>query len=142
MRTSTLSRVVPGTSETITRSAPARLLMKVLLPALRRPTVAIISAASGGAVSPVSGGNFAAMASNSSSLPSFWSALTHSGSPYPSLWNSPACCASFSVSALLATSTTGLFTARSRTATSSSRGTTPSRTSTMNTIIAADSSAS
>ena len=38
-RTSTLSRVVPATSLTIIRSASARLLMNVLLPVLRRPTM-------------------------------------------------------------------------------------------------------
>ena len=45
-RTSTLSRVVPGTSLTIMRSLSARLLMKVLLPVLRRPTMASFSAGS------------------------------------------------------------------------------------------------
>src|SRR5947208_2415558 len=39
-RTSTLSRVVPATSDTIIRSALARLLMNVLLPTFRRPTMA------------------------------------------------------------------------------------------------------
>ena len=39
-RTSTLSRVVPGTSLTIIRSAWASVLTNVLLPVLRRPTMA------------------------------------------------------------------------------------------------------
>ena len=39
-RTSTLSRVVPGTSLTIIRSAWASVLTNVLLPTLRRPTMA------------------------------------------------------------------------------------------------------
>ena len=39
-RTSTLSRVVPGTSLTIIRSAWTSVLMNVLLPTLRRPTMA------------------------------------------------------------------------------------------------------
>ena len=39
-RTSTLSRVVPGTSLTIIRSAPASVFTNVLLPTLRRPTMA------------------------------------------------------------------------------------------------------
>ena len=43
-RTSTLSRVVPGTSLTMMRSLSARLLMKVLLPVLRRPTMASFTA--------------------------------------------------------------------------------------------------
>ena len=45
-RTSTLSRVVPGTSLTIMRSLWARQLMKVLLPVLRRPTMASFSGSS------------------------------------------------------------------------------------------------
>ncbi len=48
-RTSTLSRVVPGTSLTIIRSAWASVLMNVLLPTLRRPTMAtFITGSSGG----------------------------------------------------------------------------------------------
>ncbi len=39
-RTSTLSRVVPGTSLTIIRSAWASVLTNVLLPTFRRPTMA------------------------------------------------------------------------------------------------------
>ena len=39
-RTSTLSRVVPGTSLTIIRGALTSVLMNVLLPTLRRPTIA------------------------------------------------------------------------------------------------------
>ena len=39
-RTSTLSRVVPGTSLTIIRSAWASVFTNVLLPVLRRPTMA------------------------------------------------------------------------------------------------------
>ena len=39
-RTSTLSRVVPGISLTIIRSAWASVLTNVLLPVLRRPTIA------------------------------------------------------------------------------------------------------
>ena len=55
-RTSTLSRVVPGTSLTIMRSLWARLLMNVLLPVLRRPTMASFSAGvAGGASSRVGG---------------------------------------------------------------------------------------
>ena len=40
-RTSTLSRVVPGISLTITRSAWVSVLMNVLFPVLRRPQIAI-----------------------------------------------------------------------------------------------------
>ena len=46
--TSTESRVVPGRSETIIRSAWARVLMKVDLPVLGRPTTAIFMTASAG----------------------------------------------------------------------------------------------
>ncbi len=53
-RTSTESRVVPGRSETIIRSAWARVLMKVDLPVFGRPTTAIfITASAGLAVSDV-----------------------------------------------------------------------------------------
>ena len=45
-RTSTLSRVVPGTSLTIIRSALASVLTNVLLPTLRRPTIATFIAGS------------------------------------------------------------------------------------------------
>src|SRR3977135_3669323 len=51
-RTSTLSRVVPATSLTIMRSLSARQLMNVLLPVLRRPTMASFIAGSRGAPSP------------------------------------------------------------------------------------------
>ena len=40
MRTSTLSRVVPAISLTITRGSPASWFTRLLLPALRRPTMA------------------------------------------------------------------------------------------------------
>ena len=64
-----LSRVVPGTSETITRSASARLLMNVLLPTLRRPTMASFSADfAGRRPRRCPAGSFARMASNSSVL--------------------------------------------------------------------------
>ncbi len=53
-RTSTLSRVVPGTSLTIIRSAWASVFTKVLLPVLRRPTMATFISASGGSVFSVS----------------------------------------------------------------------------------------
>ena len=81
-RTSTLSRVVPGTSLTIIRSASARLLMNVLLPVLRRPTMASFSAASlGGASSGVAAAGARRSASSSSSRPRFCSALTQDRLP-------------------------------------------------------------
>ena len=57
-RTSTLSRVVPGISLTIIRSALASELMNVLLPTLRRPTMAtfISGSAEASAASSSSGG--------------------------------------------------------------------------------------
>ena len=57
-RTSTLSRVVPGTSLTIIRSALASVLTNVLLPVLRRPTIAtFIVGSSGGASNIAIGGS-------------------------------------------------------------------------------------
>ena len=57
-RTSTLSRVVPGTSLTIIRSACASVLTSVLLPTFRRPTIATFITGSGGASSAASSGRF------------------------------------------------------------------------------------
>ena len=53
--TSTESRVVPGRSETIIRSAWARVLMNVDLPVLGRPTTAIFMTASAGFSSSAAG---------------------------------------------------------------------------------------
>ena len=75
MRTSTASRVVPGISETMTRSAPASELMNVLLPALRLPTTAIFMATWAGA-SAVSAGRRDTMAAASSYRPRECLALT------------------------------------------------------------------
>ena len=76
-RTSTLSRVVPGTSLTIIRSAWASVLTSVLLPTFRRPTMATFITGVSGDV--LAGGHLrqrSAMASISSALPRFSLALT------------------------------------------------------------------
>ena len=70
-RTSTLSRVVPGTSLTIIRSASASVLTKVLLPMFRRPTMATFMSGSAGGSSSISsgGGSRSTMAADNSSRP-------------------------------------------------------------------------
>ena len=77
-RTSTLSRVVPATSLTIMRSLWARQLMKVLLPVLRRPTMASFSTASFGVSSPSGSGSRCRISFRSGSLLRFCWALTQS----------------------------------------------------------------
>ena len=85
-RTSTLSRVVPGTSLTIIRSLSARLLMNVLLPVLRRPTMASFRAGSFGASSTASGGGRRSAIRSSNSLRlRFCRALTQISLPRPNL---------------------------------------------------------
>ena len=76
-RTSTLSRVVPGTSLVIIRSACTSVFTSVLLPTLRRPTIATFMTASCGASSSgMVAGSFSRMAFSNSSLPRFCSVLT------------------------------------------------------------------
>ena len=68
-RTSTLSRVVPGTSLVIIRSACTSVLTSVLLPTLRRPTIAtFMTASSGASSSGTVAGSFSRMAFSSSVL--------------------------------------------------------------------------
>ncbi len=84
-RTSTLSRVVPGTSLTIIRSAWASVLTNVLLPVLRRPTMATFISGSAGASGPTcrGSGRRSTIASSSSSLPRFCCVLTRTSLPRP-----------------------------------------------------------
>src|SRR5579875_1041404 len=64
---STMSRVVPGSDETIERSAPTSRLSKVDFPTFGRPMIAMLISGSRGAVSPE--GNSRVIASSSSSTP-------------------------------------------------------------------------
>ena len=129
-RTSTLSRVVPGVSLTITRSCPARALMKVLLPVFRLPTMASFITGSSGAsaLSPTS----CSRRSSSSVRPVWCVADTHTGGPKPRLTNAPAWPSRASLSHLLATTSTGLCCPRSCSATSTSSGWMPCWASTTN----------
>ncbi len=140
-RTSTLSRVVPGTSLTIMRSLSARLLMNVLLPVLRRPTMASFSAAFFGAASSASGGRQSFADQVEQLVPvAVLLALTQTSLP-SRLVELGGLRVDLRVSHLLATQTIGLLMYRSRRATSSSSGTTPARPSTTNSMTWAKSRA-
>ena len=69
--TSTESRVVPGLSETIIRSARARVLINVDLPVLARPTTAIFISVSAG-FSASADGSISSINSNNCFLFRFW----------------------------------------------------------------------
>ena len=87
-RTSTLSRVVPAISLTIIRSALASVLTNVLLPTLRRPTMAIFMIGSGSEGSGCSSstlGSRSAIMSNSVLRPRFCVVLVRTRRPRPSL---------------------------------------------------------
>ena len=85
-RTSTLSRVVPGISLTIIRSAWASVLTNVLLPVLRRPTIAtfISGSAPGCVVASPAAAARGSCASSSARL-RFCLVLTGTILPRPSL---------------------------------------------------------
>jgi hypothetical protein len=75
--TSTLSRVVPGISLTIIRSALASVLTKVLLPTFRRPTIATFIFGSSGCFSNITFiGSLRKISPSRSSLLRFCSVLT------------------------------------------------------------------
>ena len=84
-RTSTESRVVPATSETIIRSACAKVLINVDLPVLGRPTTAIFIASVEAREPSSSGGSFASIRAKRSSLLRFWWVEMNTGAPRPSL---------------------------------------------------------
>ena len=87
-RTSTLSRVVPATSLVIMRSAWASVLTNVLLPTLRRPTMATFitgSSALGRAWGASALGSRSRIMSSSFCRPRFCSVLTRISLPRPSL---------------------------------------------------------
>ena len=69
--TSTESRVVPGRSETIIRSARASVLINVDLPVLGRPTTAIFISVSAG-FSASAGGSISSINCSNCFLLRFW----------------------------------------------------------------------
>jgi len=107
--------------------------MNVLLPAFRLPTIAsfIIS---GGAFWPTLSPRVRSIRSSMSAIPREWVADISIGAPNPSLCSSPTSPVVFIMSTLLASRITGLSCFRRSLATCESRGATPSRASTMNSI--------
>ena len=88
-RVSIASRVVPGTSETITRSSPRSAFRRLDLPTFGRPRIATRIASSPTAVGPLPGSR-ATIASSRSPVPWPCRAESGIGSPSPSRWNSSA----------------------------------------------------
>ena len=138
-RTSMLSRVVPAMGLVITRSSRARALTNVLLPTLRRPTIASFisgrSAVSGSSAD--AGGSRSKIASTRGPRLRCCFALTTIGGPKPRAENSCAAESKFGASALLTISNTGQPIRRIRWATSRSPGAIPVRTSTTKSTTAA-----
>ena len=83
-RESMASRVVPATSETITRSSPKRRFTREDFPALGFPMTATRMASSSSSAAS-SGGKQATHASRRSPVPCPWTAETAMGSPKPRL---------------------------------------------------------
>jgi hypothetical protein len=135
------SRVVPATSETITRSWPRNALTSDDLPTFGRPMMASRTRSSSSAGEPSSGGSSSTRRSSRSPVPSPCAAETAIGSPSPSAWNSCASGMSPGASILLATTITGTSPRRRMFATSWSPGRRPARASTTNRATWASASA-
>src|SRR6266545_1635386 len=125
------SLVVPGVSETITRSWPRIAFSRLDFPTFGRPRIATPIASSLTASRPVPG-SLATIASRRSPVPWPCTAETGTGSPSPSRWNSSASASWDGSSILLASSNTGLRATRRSAASSSSPGVTPARASVTN----------
>ena len=125
------SRVVPGVSDTITRSRPRIAFRSDDLPTFGRPRIATRIASSGTSARPVPGSR-STIRSSRSPLPWPCSAEIGIGSPSPSLCRSSARLSCVGSSILLAIKSTGLRARRRMSATSSSPGLTPARASTTN----------
>ena len=142
IRTSTLSRVVPAISLTITRGSPASQFTMLLLPALRRPTMAMrisgMGGFSSGASSSISG-NLLTMRLRKYTRPRPLLALTHVGAPKPRRATSCAADSQLLSSTLLATAITLEVRPRRRNsvATVRSSAITPSFASVTNKIMSA-----
>ena len=100
------SRVVPATSETITRSSPRKRLTSEDLPTFGRPMTASRTVSSSGSSS--SSGRSAHERSSRSPLPRPCVADTAIGSPRPRRWNSAASARSRTESILFAATSTGI----------------------------------
>ena len=123
------SRVVPGTSETITRSCPSSAFRSDDFPTFGRPRIATLIASSPTGRSPPPGRR-RTISSSRSPVPWPWMAESGIGSPSPSRWNSSASASRRGSSSLFASTSTGLCDARRISASSSSPGVTPAWAST------------
>ena len=123
------SRVVPGMSETMSRSCPSRALSRLDLPTFGLPSTAtrIASSDTGWPRPP---GRRSSTASSRSPVPWPWSAEISTGSPKPSVANSWLSSGRDGSSSLFATSSTGLRALRRMSVSSASPGVRPARAST------------
>ena len=135
------SRVVPASSETITRSRPRNALTSEDLPTFGRPITASRTRSSSASSTSSSGGSSSTSRSSRSPVPSPWAAETGIGSPSPSPWKSCASARSPTESTLLAATMTGTSPRRRMSATSWSPGRSPARASTTSTATCASASA-
>ena len=137
------SRVVPGTSETMTRSSPTSRFRSEDLPTFGRPRMATRTAASStsGGRSGASSRSRSTTSSRRSPVPCPWRLEIANGSPRPSRWNTWITSSRAGSSTLFATSSTGLRERRSRSAISSSPGVMPCLASTRKSTRSASSTA-
>ena len=133
-----LSRVVPATSVTMLRSSPRRALMKLDLPALGWPTMAIWGMVEG---SSSLFSTYSTVASSNSPVPLPVTELRKKVSSKPRLQNSLASSCRAWLSTLLTARMTGFLLLRNMRATCSSRSVMPVETSTMKRITLASSMA-
>ena len=126
---SIVSRVVPGTSETITRSSPSSAFRSDDFPTLGRPRIAT-RIASSPTIPSSRPGSCETTSSSRSPVPWPWRAESGTGSPSPRRWNSTASRSRRGSSILFASTITGLPDARRIAASSSSPGVIPARAST------------
>ena len=137
------SRVVPASSETITRCSPRKRLTSEDLPTLGRPITArrmLSCSLSGSPSTDRRSSSSATIRSSRSPEPSPWAAETGSGSPMPRRWKSAASDTSARPSHLLAATIAGSGERRNSSASSSSPGRTPARASTTSTATCASAS--
>ena len=137
---STLSLVVPDTSETTLRCVPTSRLNRLDLPTLGRPTIANRGSRIGSSTRGASG-NSSRSRSKRSPAPFPCRAEIGNGSPSPSRWNAATSAMSAFVSALFATTSTGVGAFRSRRASWASSCVMPVCASTTSTIRSASSTA-
>ena len=134
------SRVVPGTSETMTRSPPTSALRSDDFPTFGRPRIATLIASSptGRSLWP---GSRPTISSRRSPEPCPWSAEIGIGSPSPRRWNSSASRSRRGSSSLFASTSTGRRDTRRISASSSSPGVMPAVASTTRRTRSASSTA-